>query len=148
MKQFRFQLEPVLDYKTQALDALQVELNTAQALVAAQERQVDEARKRLTEYDADYSQRKQDGMTIIEAMECESCRVVLQRRLRQELDKLRRLEKQAEDKRNEVVEARKETHSLEKLKEIRKKEYHTALAKAEEKQMDDLTAARRVAAAG
>ena len=148
MKQFRFQLEPVLDYKTQALDALQVELNTAQALVAAQERQVDEARKRLTEYDADYSQRKQDGMTIIEAMECESCRVVLQRRLRQEQEKLRRLEKLAEDKRNEVVEARKETHSLEKLKEIRKKEYHTALAKAEEKQMDDLTAARRVAVAG
>ena len=37
MKQFRFQLEPVLHFKQQGLDALMTELTEIQARVAAQE---------------------------------------------------------------------------------------------------------------
>ena len=146
MKRFRFQLEPVLDYKTQRLDALQVELNTVQAQVAAQERILEEANQRSADYAAEYTRRKAEGMTVVEAMECEACQQVLQRRIRQEQDRLAHIRKLAEAKRNEVVEARKETHSLEKLKEIRRTEYDTALLKAEERSLDDLTAARRAAA--
>ena len=146
MKRFRFQLEPVLDYKNQSLDALQIELNTVQAQVAAQERQLQEAERKSVEYGAEYTRRKAEGISVVEAMECEACQQVLQRRVRTEQDKLIRLRKLAEAKRNEVVEARKETHSLEKLKEIRRTEYDTALMKAEERALDDLTAARRAAA--
>ena len=148
MKRFRFQLEPVLDYKTQSLDALQIELNTVQAQVVAQQRLLDEANRKSAEYATEYTRRKAEGITVVEAMECEACQQVLQRRIRQEQDKLTRLQKLAEAKRNEVVEARKETHSLEKLKEIRRTEYDTAQMKAEERSLDDLTAARRAMAAG
>ena len=146
MKRFRFQLEPVLDFKQQSLDALLVELNTMQALVAQQERARDEANRTLAEYDAAAAKRREEGMTILEAMECEvSQRVLLQRAQREE-EKLKLVRHQAELKRAEVVEARKETHSLERLKDIRRSEYDFAVAKAEEKSLDDLTAARRNAA--
>ena len=46
----------------------------------------------------------------------------------------------------EVIETRRDTHSLEKLKDLRRGEYDQAAAKAEEKFLDDLTAARRAAA--
>ena len=143
MKRFRFRLEPVLDFKTQALDVLQNELNTVQAQVAAQERMEEEAYRRISDYDAECTERKMQGMTITEMLEAEACQQVLQRRARLEEDKLARLRQLAEAKRNEVVEARKETHSLEKLKSIRKNEYDTAIFKAEEKSLEDLTAARR-----
>ena len=147
MKRFRFQLEPVLDFKTQALDSLLIELDMLHARVMAQEYARDEAYQKITEYNTEYTRRKAEGMTVLEAMECESCQQVLQRRARQEDEKLRRLRKLEDAKRNEVVEARKETHSLEKLKEIRRTEYDKAVVKEEEKTLDDMTAARRVAEA-
>ena len=150
MKRFRFQLEPVLDFKTQALDALLIEIDVLQGRVMAQEYQCDEAHRKVTEYNTEYTRRKAEGMTILEAMECESCQQVLQRRARQEDEKLLHLQKLEDAKRNEVVEARKETHSLEKLKEMRRTEYDKAIVKEEEKTLDDLTASRRIteAAAG
>ena len=150
MKRFRFQLEPVLDFKTQTLDALLIELDVLQGRVMAQEYQCDEAHRKVAEYNTEYTRRKAEGMTILEAMECESCQQVLQRRARQEDEKLLRLRKLEDAKRNEVVEARKETHSLEKLKEMRRTEYDKAVVKEEEKTLDDLTASRHMteAAAG
>ena len=148
MKRFTFQLEPVLDFKLQSLDALMIELNTAQAQVAAQERIRNEAYRRLAEFDAACAEKKEVGMTIVEAMECEVSQRVLAQRARREDEKLAHARKEAEKKREEVVEARKETHSLEKLKEVRRSEYDKAVAKAEEKSLDDLTAARRSAEAG
>ena len=63
-----------------------------------------------------------------------------------EKEKLLRLQRQAENKRRQVVEARKETRSLEKLREVRLSEYDKAAAKEEEKTLDDLTAAKRAQA--
>ena len=146
MKRFQFQLEPVLNYKQQTLDSLLIELGTLQAQVRAQETIRDEADARLAEYEAEYAEKREQGLTILEAMECQSCQQVLDRRARQEKEKLLRLQKKAENKRQEVVEARKETHSLEKLRELRLSEYDSAVAKAEEKTLDDLTAARRARA--
>ena len=146
MKQFRFQLEPVLNYKQQGLDALMVELSAIQARVAAQENRRSAAYQRLAEFDEEYAQRKAEGLTVVEALECQSCQQVLEQRAKREHEELERLRKEAERKRDEVVEARKETHTLEKLKEVRQTEHNAAVQKAEEKDLDDLTASRRIAA--
>ena len=148
MKKFRFQLEPVLDFKQQQLEALLVELNAALAQVSAQQRRCDEANRRLTEYDEECARKREEGMTIVEAMQCQSCQTVLEQRCRREAEQLLRLQKEAERRRNDVVEARKETHSLEKLREFRRSEYDSAAMKEEEKFIDDLTAARRAMASG
>ena len=83
---------------------------------------------------------------MVEAMEFESCQQVLARRARLENDKLAELRIEEEKKRNEVIDARLETKSLERLKDLRRREYDTALMKAEEKNLDDLTASRHVRA--
>ena len=146
MKRFQFQLEPVLNYKEQALDSLLIELGTLQAQVRAQEKIRAEADARLADYEAEYTEKREQGLTVVEAMECQSCQQVLYRRARQEKEKLLRLQTQAESKRRQVVEARKETRSLEKLREVRLSEYDKAAAKEEEKILDDLTAAKRAQA--
>ena len=146
MKRFRFQLEPVLDFKQQALESLMVELDMIQGRVMAQEFRRNEAFQKVEEYNTECARRKAEGMTVVEAMQCETCEQVLARRAQEEDAKLRDLQKQEEAKRSEVVEARKETHSLEKLREVRRSEYDKALAKEEEKALDDLTAARRAVA--
>lgn len=146
MKRFQFQLEPVLNYKQKSLDSLLIELNTLQAQVVAQEKVRKEADARLADYEAEYTEKREQGLTIVEAMECQSCQEVLSKRARQEKEKLLRLQKQAENKRRQVVEARKETRSLEKLREVRLSEYDKAVAKEEEKLLDDLTAAKRAQA--
>lgn len=145
MKRFRFQLEPVLDFKKQGLDALMAELGAIQARVAAQQAQRDAAYRRLADYEASCRERRALGMTILELQESVACQQVLDQRAKSEDRVLIRLRREAEAKRDEVVEARKETRSLEKLRELRRNEYDAAVAKAEEKALDDLTAARRAA---
>ena len=147
MKRFQFQLEPVLNFKQQGLDALMVELSAIQASVAAQENKRSAAYQKLADYDAESVRKNAEGVSILEALERQSCQQVLARRARNEDDELARLRREAEKKRAEIVEARKETHSLERLREVRQTEFNAALAKAEEKELDDLTAARRSAAA-
>lgn len=148
MKRFQFQLEPVLKYKQQTLDVLMTELSEAQMVAAAQEQVRDKAIARLAEYDAAFAEKRAAGFTNLEAMEYEAGQQVLEQRLRREELLLAQRRRELEAKRQEVVEARQETHAIEKLKEIRRGEYDTAAAKADEKALDDLTAARRAMAAG
>ena len=148
MKRFRFQLESVLDYKQQALDALMTELSEAQARAAAQESARDAAAERLAAYDAEFAEKRAEGFTNLEAVEYEAGQRVLEQRLQREQTLLEQRQRELEAKRQEVVEARQETHAIEKLKEIRRGEYDYAAAKEDEKALDDLTAARRAMAAG
>lgn len=147
MKRFKFQLESVLDYKRQALDALMTELSAAQAAVAAQQRARDEALRVLAEYDEKFTAHKAEGFSNVEALEYEVGQQVLVQRCQREQLLLDRRVRELEAKRRQVVEARQETRAIEKLREVRRREYDAAAAKEEEKALDDLTAARRAMAA-
>lgn len=148
MKRFRFQLQSVLDYKTKALESLMVELDQAQARVMAQEYKRDQALQNIAAHDAAFAEKRTQGFTNIDALEYGNSRVVLEQRARREQQLLDRRRQELEKKRQEVVEARQETHAIEKLRDIRRGEYDTALAKSEEKMLDDLVATRRAMAAG
>ena len=145
MKRFKFQLEPVLDYKQQALDALMVELNEARNAAAAQEAARDRSIQVLADYDEEFRKRKVEGFNNVKALEYEVGQQVLVERCQQEQRLLERRLRELEVKRQQVIAARQETHAIEKLKEIRRKEYDAASLKEEEKFLDDLTAARRSA---
>lgn len=148
MKRFQFQLQSVLDYKQRTLDELMVQLDRAQSRMAEQERKRDDARLRLAAYDAEFAEKRAEGFTNVEALEYEAGQRVLEQRLRREQSVLEQRRREFEAKREEVIEARQETRAIEKLKEIRRGEYDEALRKADEKMLDDLTAARRAQAAG
>jgi len=147
LKRFQFQLEPVLNYKQQALDALMIELGAAQDAVHRQEAVRDEAARRLEEYAEEYEQRKQEGLTVADALKYQGCLDVLRREVAREEARLQALREAAERKRLEVVSARQDTMSLEKLRDMRRREHAAAEAKEQEKTLDDLTIARRLAAA-
>lgn len=148
MKRFQFQLQPVLDYKQRTLENLMVELDQALSRMMSQEYKRDEAQQQLTAYDAEFAEKRAEGFTNVEALEYEAGQQVLERRLKQEQARLEQRERELEAKRQEVVAARQETRAIEKLKELRRGEYDEALRKADEKMLDDLTAARRAQAAG
>ncbi|RKJ42097.1 flagellar export protein FliJ [Acutalibacter sp. 1XD8-33] len=146
MKKFRFQLDTVLRYKTQILDIRLAEHGTALAQVRKQEGVLEQATRNRVACEEEYRQKKAEGLTIADAMKYETGIEVLERTVRREAEKLRELRKLEEEKRARLVEAKQETQSLEKLKDIKRGEYDAAAAKAEEKEIDDLVMARRSAA--
>ncbi len=146
MKKFQFQLDTVLRYKTQILDIRLAEHGTALAAVRRQEALLEQATNNRLACEEEYRQRKAEGLTIVEAMKYETGIEVLEATVRREAAKLKELQKAEEQKRAALVEAKQETQSLEKLKDLKRGEYDAAIAKAEEKEIDDLVMARRSAA--
>ena len=146
MKKFRFQLDTVLRYKNQMLDIRLAEHGTALAAVRRQETVLEQAIQNRVDCEEEYRQKKAEGLTIADSMKYETGIEVLERRVQREAGLLKELQKAEEEKRRLLVEARQETQSLEKLKDIKRGEYDAAVAKAEEKEIDDLVMARRSAA--
>ena len=137
MKKFKFSLDSVLSYKQQVLDALKGEHAEILAQVRAQEDVLDAAWQEYRECNAEYSQRKAEGMTITDALVYQNGLRVLERNIQRETDKLEELRRKEEKKRQEVVDAKIDTSSIEKLKEHRLEDYVKAVQKDEEKLIDE-----------
>ncbi len=146
MKKFKFQLDTVLRYKTQVLDIRLAEHGSALAALRKQEAILERATQNRIACEEEYRQKKAEGITIADSMKYETGIQVLERTVQREAAMLKERQKDEEMKWARLVEARKETQSLEKLKEIKRDEYDFAVAKAEEKEIDDLVMARRSAA--
>ncbi len=145
MKKFQFQLDTVMDYKQQVLENRLVEHGAAAAAANAQQEVLDAVQNRRTEYEEEYRRKKAEGLNILELLQFQDCLQALEREERREADKLRQLRRVEEEKRSRVIESRQETATLEKLRDIKHKEYLKAVQKDEERFIDDLTAARRYA---
>ena len=147
MKKFRFSLETVLEYKNQALDALRAEHGAILAQVRAQEKVIEDLEAEHREVDADFTRRKLEGINVLDAMSCEQYLRSLERKLQEEYRRLERLRKREEEKRSQVVEARKETATIEKLKEHKLEDYRKAEQKAEEQRIEEFVSTTRAMAA-
>ena len=147
MKKFRFSLETVLDYKQQVLDALRIEHAAAQAKARAQEERLRSLERQHEELDAEFSQRKLEGITILDAMKYEQYLRSMERQIQEETERLEELRAQEEAKREQVVEAKKETSAIEKLREKKLESYNKAMQKSEEAMIDELVSTKRVMAA-
>ena len=147
MKKFRFSLETVLDYKQQVLDALQTEHATILAQVRAQEDYLEGLETDYRETDAEFTERKLEGIAIVDAMRYEQYLRAMERQIQQAAYRLEELQRQAEAKREEVVEAKKDTSSIEKLKEKKLDSYNKAVEKSEEAMIDEFVSTKRAMAA-
>ena len=147
MKKFHFSLETVLDYKNQALDALRAEHGAILAQVRAQESVIEDLEHEHREADKDFTQRKLEGINILDAMNYEQYLRAVERRLEMEYYKLDKLRRQEEQKRGQVVEARKETATIEKLKEHKLEDYRKAEQKDEEQRIEEFVSTTRAMAA-
>ena len=144
MKKFRFSLETVLDYKQEVLSALQTEHATILARVHAQEDLLEELENYYRELDAEFTQRKLEGITILDAMQYEQYLRAAERQIEEAAEILERLRAEAEAKRLEVVEAKKDTSSIEKLREKKLDSYNKAVQKSEENLIDEFVMTKRV----
>ena len=146
MKKFKFSLDSVLSYKQQVLDALKGEHADILAQVRAQEDVLEGLWRQYRDCDAEYTQRKAEGITITDALVYQNGLRVLERNIQRETDKLEELRKKEEAKRQEVVDAKIETSSIEKLKEKKLDLYNKEVAKSEEVLMDEFISSAKVRA--
>jgi flagellar FliJ protein len=147
MKKFRFSLETVLDYKQEVLSALQAEHAAILARVHAQEDLLEELENYYSELDAEFTERKLEGITILDAMQYEQYLRATERQIEEAVEILERLRAEAEAKRLEVVEAKKDTSSIEKLREKKLDSYNKAVQKSEELIIEEFVTTTRVMAA-
>ena len=143
MKKFRFSLETVLDYKQEVLSALQTEHAAILARVHAQEDLLEELENYYSELDAEFTERKLEGITILDAMQYEQYLRATERQIEEAVEILERLRAEAEAKRLEVVEAKKDTSSIEKLREKKLDLYNKEAAKAEERFLEEFVSTTR-----
>ena len=88
MKKFRFSLDTVLDYKQQVLDSLRAEHGAILTQVREQERVVDGLEEEYRQEDGEFTRRKLEGITILEAMSYEQHLRALERAIQTEQRKL------------------------------------------------------------
>ena len=146
MKKFKFSLDSVLSYKQQVLDALKGEHAVILAQVREQEGVLEACWQEYRDCDAEYSQRKAEGIAITDAMVYQNGLRVLEADIERETQRLEELRQQEEAKRQEVVDAKIDTSSIEKLKEKKLDLYNKEVAKSEEVLIDEFVSSARVRA--
>lgn len=142
MKKFFFALDTVLRYKEQALDSLKAEHARILARVRECELAIDELEFQRRQCTIEFRQSKAAGMKINEIRTYENYLESLQIKIRRKQELLARLQEQEEAKRQEVVEAKKETSSLDKLKEHKQTEYDKEVQKQEERFIEEFVTTR------
>ena len=144
MKKFRFSLETVLEYKQQVLDSLQAEHGAILAQVRQQEELIEELEAESRHMSGEFNRRKLEGLSILDAIKYEQVLRAMEREIEEARERLRELQKQAEKKREQVVEAKKETSSIEKLREKKLENYNKTVQKGEEALIDEFVTTKRI----
>ena len=147
MKKFRFELETVLSYKRQMLDALQVEHAAVLAELRQQQERIEFLWASYKAYSEEYRVRCAQGLDIRDVLNYQAGLRAREREIQQETDYLAELRKKEEAKRSEVVTAKQDTSSIEKLREKKLENYRAAIAKGEEQFIEEFVSSRRCAAA-
>ena len=154
MKKFKFALDTVLSYKEQVLGVLQGEHAEAVARVRAQEELLEKLWREYRDCNEDYRDRALEGMPVTEALMYQSALRAAEQEIQRETKRLEELEAEAEKRREAMVEAKKETSSIEKetssiekLKEKKLEAYHKEEAKSEELFIEEFVSSTRAHAA-
>ncbi len=144
MKKFQFPLNTVLMYKQQILDSLQGEHAVILARLHQQEEVLDSLWTRYRAYNEEYKVQQQQGLPITTALMYQSGLRACEATINQETLQLEEFQRQEEQKREQVVAAKQETSSIEKLKEKKLDQYQKAVQKDEEALIDEFVSAARV----
>ena len=146
MKKFNFTLGTVLNYKNQVLDSLKNEHAKILARINEQEKVIHNLEEEYKKCNNDFNQKKMEGITIIESIGFEAYLRKLEVSIKQEEKKLALIKVEEENKRMEVVAAKQDTSSFEKLKEKKLEIYHKEEQKAEEALVEEFVSFSRIAA--
>ena len=143
MKKFKFALDTVLSYKQQVLGVLQGEYAEAMARVRAQEALLEECWQEYRTCNEEYREKAAEGLAITDALMYQSALRAAELEIQRETKRLEDLQAEAEKRREKMVEAKKETASIEKLREKKLDAYHKAEAKSEELFIEEFVSSTR-----
>lgn len=137
MKKFLFPLDKVLDYKKQMEDNLRTEHAGAVRAVIKKEEEIQSLEEKHESYVQDMEAAKKNGGCIQNLLIYEGYLDGSSRRIKEEKNLLQLLREQEEEKRNQVIEAKKERTSIDILKEKKKREYNFLVQKQEEQFIEE-----------
>ncbi len=140
MKKFSFQLESVMNFKNQHLENKKAEHGNILALVNAQNEKIQSLLVRFKGVNLEFNNKKMAGISVIEAMEYSGFLYKLEVEIQQAKRYLKELQAKEEKKRGEVVEAKIESSTLEKLKEKKLAQYQKDVQKSEERYIEEFVA--------
>lgn len=132
MKQFKYRLETVLDYKNQVLDNLKSEHAVMLQRVNQKQEEIRGLHRELTGIEHEFDRTKEAGAPIENYRLFDMCIVRMGEIIVEEKERLKVLRKKEEEKKQEVITARVDTSKFEKLKERKYREYQREAAKADE----------------
>lgn len=130
----------MLGYQRQVLESLQQEYAVAQGVVVEQEQVVHGLEERYRTYNDDFCKHKELGMSMMDAMIFENGLRALEIDIKKQVAFLKKLEIIAEKKRQEMIVAKQDTSSAEKLREKKLEAYNKEVQKSEEALIDELVA--------
>lgn len=143
MKKFYFTLDTVLNYKEQVLENLQGE----HARIIAERVECERGIEALEQEQQDcidvLEQKKLQGLSITDMQTYDRFLTSLRKKIERERERLAEILVREERKREEVVEARKETASITKLKEKKRAQYDKEVQKADEQFIDEFVSNKR-----
>lgn len=137
MKKFVFSLDKVLDYKQQIEDNLRSEHAGAVRAVVKKEEEIEQLENTHQGFVADMEGIKRNGCRIQELRFYESYLDSSRRRIDEQKEMLTNLRRQEAEKREQVIEAKKERTSIDMLKEKKQSEYDFMMQKEEEKFIEE-----------
>ena len=144
MKKFKFSLDTVLAYKDQVLDSLKSEHAMIIAETREQELLLAAAWSRYRDYDEEFRERKLTGISATDALMYQSALRAQELEIQRQTEKLKQLQAREEKKRGEVVEAKKDTASLEKLREHKLENYNKMIQKNEEQRIEEFVVTQKM----
>ncbi len=132
MKKFSFPLDTVLNYKDQVLDNLKSEHAQILSRVAQQENKIKSMNDLRNVACVRFREEAQTGISINTMREYETYIIHMEKKILTEHGVLATLKKKEEQKRSQVVEAKIEKSSIEKLKEKKLMLYNKEAQRSEE----------------
>ncbi len=146
MKKFFFSLNTVLDYKEQILENLKTEHARALLKVRVCEDEIAKLEEEHLLCSKQLEESRFQGMTIRKIKTYENYLEQLGVRIRNKYEELAQLKEEEQRKRDEVIEGKKETSMIGKLKEQKQKEYNVKVQKEEEQFIEEFVSTKRAMA--
>lgn len=146
MKKFFFSLDTVLRYKEQILDNLKGEHARILQKIRMCEQEIEALEQERMDCAREFGRKRERGMAINDIRTYENYLESLRLKIIQKKNQLERLLEEEEKKREQVVEAKKETASIEKLRERKLMEYDKQVQKEEERFIEEFVVTKNALA--
>lgn len=142
MKKFQFSLGTVLGYKQQVQEGLQNEHAQLVHRVRQAEQRLEELEEAYRNCNRELREAEAKGTTVSEVLKYQSALRYWEQQIHDARAHLVQCRQAAEAKRAELVAARQETASLEKVRERKHEEYRYQIQKSEELFIEELVASQ------